>query len=263
MLKCGMYTEQPNVLVDRIEKEAYVWYEADWVHDTEAHSHQRGQLVYVEKGFQYLHILDRVYLLPQNHAAWIPPHLPHRTTAASPHIHLRTVFYHLTESDSFYQELRIFSVPPVLKEMILYASKWSTRTEYIIEEATFLKAILLELPHFFKHALALNIPVSQQEQLIAVCNYIMEHFDSDSTMLDIAEKHNLSLRSLERLFKNETGITVSKYLQLVRIIKGVEFLSSGNYNVSEVAYKVGYKSIQAFSASFYALLHKRPNEFLG
>jgi transcriptional regulator GlxA family with amidase domain len=95
-----------------------------------------------------------------------------------------------------------------------------------------------------------------------ISNYILENISDDLQVNVIAENNNMSLRSLERIFKKETAITISKYIQLVRIIKGVEFLSTGKYTVSQVAYLVGYKSLPAFSSSFFQILNKRPNEFL-
>ena len=96
-----------------------------------------------------------------------------------------------------------------------------------------------------------------------ISNFIIDNIGNDLQVNTIAENYNMSLRSLERIFKKETTITISKYIQLVRIIKGIEFLSNGKYTVSQVAYLVGYKSLQAFSSSFFQILNKRPNEFLG
>ncbi|KFF12598.1 helix-turn-helix domain-containing protein [Flavobacterium hydatis] len=250
-------------LVDKIAKKAYVWFEDNWVHDTDEHFHKRAQLVYVEKGFQYLHVAGRIYLLPQNHAAWIPSNLSHRTTAVSEDINLRTIFYSVNEEDKFYDKLRIFSVPPVLREIISYSSKWSKKEAYSVEEEAFLNAIFVELPSFFKDAIALNVVIPNDERLLQISNFIIDNIGNDLQVSTIAENNNMSLRSLERVFKKETTITISKYIQFVRIIKGVELLSTGKYTVSQVAYLVGYKSIQAFSASFFQILNKRPNEFLG
>lgn len=38
----------------------------------------------------------------------------------------------------------------------------------------------------------------------------------------------MSVRSLQRIFKNETGITLQKYLQLTRILKSIELIDTKN-----------------------------------
>ena len=73
---------------------------------------------------------------------------------------------------------------------------------------------------------------------------------------------NLSLRTIERLFKKETGMTLAKYQQLLRIIKSLELLSTKQFTISQIAYKVGYKSVQAFTNSFYAVMKYRPSNFM-
>ena len=151
----------------------------------------------------------------------------------------------------------------MLREIISYSAKWSKIVAYSIAEEAFLNAIFVELPTFFESTMALNIAVPNDERLLQISNFIIDNIGNDIQVSAIAEKNNMSLRSLERVFKKETTITISKYIQLVRIIKGVEFLTTGKYSVSQVAYLVGYKSLQAFSASFFQILNKRPNEFLG
>lgn len=254
--------ESQNQLVDLINKKSFVWYDDNWIHDEIAHSHHKAQFVYVEQGFQYLEINNRMYLLPQNHAAWIPPGLKHRTISSSKSIRLMTLFYTINKDDDwFYRTLHTFSAPTVLKEMLLYSSKWSKSTMESQEEEAFLGAIFSELPHFVQKSLTLNIPIPKDPRLLPVSNYLSTHFDKDNSIADLAQITHLSLRTLERIFKKETGITLSKYIQMVRIIKGVEYLASEEYTVTEVAYKVGYKSIQAFSNSFYKLIKQWPSQF--
>ncbi|MEF9478263.1 hypothetical protein OWR28_11740 [Chryseobacterium sp. 1B4] len=49
---------------------------------------------------------------------------------------------------------------------------------------------------------------------------------------------------------------------MLRIIKSLEFLSSGTLTISETAYEVGYKSVQAFTRSFQAVMQFRPTDFI-
>ncbi|WP_293915677.1 MULTISPECIES: AraC family transcriptional regulator [unclassified Sphingobacterium] len=251
-----------NELLDSIGKESYVWFDNNWVHAHAVHGHRVAQFVYVEKGFQYLEAGGKIHLLPQNHAAWIPPNMLHKTSTDASHVQLRTIFYRMDDIPEFYNELRIFQVPPVLKEMIRYAEKWNKISDYCVEEDTFLKAILLEMPNFWKHSLSLHIPAPKDSRLISVCAYIHGHLAGNWTVAEVAERHYLSLRSLQRIFKSETGITLAKYIQMVRVIKSVELLGTGRYTVSQVANRVGYKSVQAFSDSFCIIIKERPHTFL-
>jgi transcriptional regulator GlxA family with amidase domain len=45
-------------------------------------------------------------------------------------------------------------------------------------------------------------------------------------LIPFAAKAQMSVRSLQRIFKNETGITLQKYLQLTRILKSIELIDT-------------------------------------
>lgn len=247
--------------IDQLEKPYFVWYEDHWVHDDILHQHNKAQLVYVQSGFQYLTIENRVFLLPQNHAAWIPPNTLHKTNTHSDKIKLMVIFFDVESTLPFYQHADVFSVPPVLKEMIQYAEKWSKQLTRNADEEVFLKAMLNELPNFVAQALHLHMPLPSDPRLQAVLLHIHQHYSESLKIEDLVKYIPLSQRSLERIFKKETGLTLNKYLQMVRIIKSIELLSSNEFSISEIAYLVGYRSLQAFTNSFLSVMQMRPTDF--
>jgi len=251
-----------SIRIDELEKPYFVWFEENWVHDNVLHHHQKGQLVYVESGFQYITIEEKIYLLPQNHAVWIPPHAVHKTNSHSEKIKLMIMFADISTKAPFYHTVNVFSVPPVLKEMIKYAEKWSKLMTPDNDENLFLKALFNELPRFVEHALTLHISLPKDQRLTKVIEYLHNHYHHEIKMEDLSDSALLSFRTLERIFKKETGLTLSKYQQMLRIIKSLEYLSSGNLTISETAYKVGYKSVQAYTRSFFSVMQFRPTDFI-
>lgn len=251
-----------SIKIDELKKPYFVWFEENWVHDNVLHHHQKGQLVYVESGFQYITIEEKIYLLPQNHAVWIPPNAVHKTNSHSEKIKLMIMFAEISIQESFYQEVKVFSVPPVLKEMIKYAEKWSKLMTPDHHESLFLKALFNELPRFVEHSLTLHISLPKDKRLAKVIEHLHSHYRNEIKMEELSDTALLSFRTLERIFKKETGLTLSKYQQMLRIIKSLEYLSSGNLTISETAYEVGYKSVQAYTRSFYSVMKFRPTDFI-
>ncbi|SFN33972.1 transcriptional regulator, AraC family [Chryseobacterium oleae] len=251
-----------TIAIDELEKPYFVWFEDNWTHDDILHSHEKGQLVYVESGFQYITVDGKIYLLPQNHAAWIPPGSVHKTNTHSEKIKLMIMFADVDPDISFHQEIHVFSVPPVLKEMIKYAERWSKIMSKDPDEMLFLKALFNELPRFVEHSLKLHIRLPEDKRLSEPIGYLHNHYQEDIRIEDLSEISLLSLRTLERIFKKETGMTLSKYQQILRIIKSLELLSSGDLTISETAYQVGYKSVQAFTRSFRSVMQSRPTDFI-
>lgn len=255
--RCGLTEKRKGLYADDISTDAYVWYEKDWQHDEYEHTHQRYQLTYVEDGYQYFHLEQTTYLVPQNHVIWIPSNKEHRTTSEAKTINLMIILFKTVFEQEFYQEVHVFSAPTVLKEMLLYASKWNKLLDEDEEKTFFLKAMLNSVPYFCNENEFLQIPVPHDVRLMPVCNYINTNYQYNFDIYELADKANMSVRSLQRIFKQETGIPLQKYMQLIRILKSIELIDTNHYTLSEIAYKVGYKSLSAFSSSYFAIMKSR------
>lgn len=251
-----------HLTVDDVKKEAYVWHEADWKFYDDWHAHQMGQLIFVEKGVQYLHTAERTYLLPTHHCAWIPSGLMHKTSAPVSPVHLRCIFFGQTPEHSFFKQLNIFHTPKVLREMILFTEQWSRLEEEDQLEYDFLRALRGILPVAFKSSLPLVLPVPRNPRIAVMIDYLTENISSEIKIPEVAALFNLSARTMERLFKQDIGITVAAYIKLYKIIKAVELLSVSGERVKSVALKVGYDSVSTFSNTFFNLLGVRPEEMM-
>lgn len=258
-IKCGLTENREGYLSDEnIKKDAYIWYETNWEHDKQEHLHQTSQLTYVEEGYQYLHIEQKIYLVPQNHVIWIPAGMKHRTTSEAERINLMVVMFKPILKNNFFEEVHVFAAPPILKEMLLYASKWNKLLTEDEEQKAFLFAMLNSLPNLCKENNSLQIPVPTDSRLIPVCNYINANYKYNFDFEELADKANISVRTLQRLFKQQTGITVQKYAQLIRILKSIELLDTKRYTLTEIAFKIGYQSLPAFSSSYFSIMNERP-----
>jgi AraC-like DNA-binding protein/mannose-6-phosphate isomerase-like protein (cupin superfamily) len=257
-----------HLTVDAVQKEAYVWHEADWKFSDEWHAHHMGQLIFVEKGVQYLHTAERTYLLPTHHCAWIPPGLVHRTSSPVKQVYLRCIFLSKTANDPFFQELNIFHTSKVLREMVLFTEQWSRLEEEDALELDFLKALIGILPLTFNAALPLVLPVPQDPRIASMVDYLTDcvaiggDMANELKIPEVAKRFNLSARTMERLFKQDIGITVAGYIKLYKVIKAVELLSVSGETVKSVAMKVGYDSVSTFSNTFYKVLGLRPQEMM-
>lgn len=260
-MRCGLIEKSQSHFVDTIKKEAYIWCEKDWKHDDYEHVHNRAQLTFVEDGYQYFHIDQKIYLVPQHHVIWIPSKKAHKITSEATTVNLMVFLFKSVFEEDFYQNVHVFAVPAVLKEMLLYASKWNQSLDENEEQDIFFKAILKSLPNFCKESNGLEIPIPKDSRLIPVCNDINVNFKYNLDIDALADKAQMSVRSLQRIFKNETGITLQKYLQLTRILKSIELIDTKQYTLSEVAYKVGYQSLSAFTSSYFAVMKAKPKMY--
>jgi len=90
----------------------------------------------------------------------------------------------------------------------------------------------------------------------------MEQHHTQSIDYDrLAEKYQMSRRSLERRFKQATGVTPLGYLQQVRVETAKHLLEEGSQAFDEITYLVGYEDISFFRKVFVRLTGLRPKEY--
>lgn len=80
---------------------------------------------------------------------------------------------------------------------------------------------------------------------------ILHHLeDSNFSNAHLAKKMSISESQLFRKIKALTGISTAIYIRSIRLKKAKELLENTDLNISEVAYKVGFKDPSYFSRTF-------------
>ena len=86
------------------------------------------------------------------------------------------------------------------------------------------------------------------EQAVA---YIKENFASDITLSSLAKMFSVSPEHFSRLFKKETGLGFSKYLNSLRLQYAEQLLRSAEgQNITQVAEICGFEDSNYFSKKF-------------
>jgi AraC-like DNA-binding protein len=81
--------------------------------------------------------------------------------------------------------------------------------------------------------------------------YLLERdMENPPSLGDLAKAVECSPFYLSRIFAEETGVSIPKYLRMKRIEKAADLLANGKHNVTEAAMSVGYSSLSAFNKAF-------------
>jgi len=81
--------------------------------------------------------------------------------------------------------------------------------------------------------------------------YLVERDLANPPSLEmLAEEVGCSTFYLSRIFAQETGASIPKFLRMKRIEKAAELIRTGKMNVTGAAMEVGYSSLSAFSKAF-------------
>lgn len=81
-------------------------------------------------------------------------------------------------------------------------------------------------------------------------NYLDRHFEENIALAKLAAIANLSERQLTQLFRSQIGMTPRQYLVEKRMQSAWQLLESGTLSVQQIADRVGYTSLAAFSDRF-------------
>ena len=96
-----------------------------------------------------------------------------------------------------------------------------------------------------------------------VYNYIMQHYNQDLTLEDVAGAAFMTPHAFCRYFKKHTRLTFISFLNEVRINEACKKLLDGSFeSMSSIAYDCGFNSITNFNRVFKATVGKSPREYL-
>lgn len=114
------------------------------------------------------------------------------------------------------------------------------------------RAKLVECLSLFGGALpsAHERPDPQRDRIDKTMLWLREHFDEELDLKILATHVGCAPHYLSRLFRQQTGKTLSQTLRQIRIDRAADLLQNGGRNVTEAALEVGYNSISHFTKAF-------------
>ena len=107
-----------------------------------------------------------------------------------------------------------------------------------------------------------NFGISEQDFLRKLNDLIEKNIDKSLyTVEELAKDLNISRVQLYRKVKAILGISVSDYINNIRLEKSKELLLNSDQNISEIAYSLGFSSPNYFSTSFKNKFGVTPKEY--
>jgi two-component system response regulator YesN len=91
--------------------------------------------------------------------------------------------------------------------------------------------------------------------------YIGGHLDQELTRDDLSAHVHLNASYLSRLFRKETGMSLSDYILQERMRKAAELLTATDESVSSIAIRLGYDNFSYFAKMFKKVYRMTPQEY--
>lgn len=132
---------------------------------------------------------------------------------------------------------------PSIKEITKEFDK--KKSFYNEKSSALLKSLLIEI---HREKIVEATPVSQL--VMEVSSYIDENYFSDLTNQQIASIYGYHPYHLNKLFVEQTGISIHKYLIKTRLAKAQRLMSNTNLSIQEISDKVGFSVPSTFTVAF-------------
>ncbi len=107
-----------------------------------------------------------------------------------------------------------------------------------------------------------EIPVSPQDDVLTrILLWADDNYSGECLLRNAVISAGYNYSYVSKLFKKKLGITFNQYVNLLRIQKSEDKLTSTSMNITEIAYECGYNSLRVFNRRFREILGMTPSEY--
>ncbi|MEZ4235785.1 MAG: helix-turn-helix transcriptional regulator [Myxococcota bacterium] len=212
------------------------------------------QLTYALQGHLKVETDDACTLVPPDCAVWVPAGCVHREQLWAP-VTVRTLYLAPGALPSPPGRARTVAVPPLLRALVVHVSGLGALDRRVLSQAH-LTDVLVDLTQDLPDA-GLRLPTPRDPRAQRLAAQLRADPAAPTPLATLARRAGASLRTLERCFLRETGLTVAAWRRRLRLLVAVRRLERGE-PVARVAEAVGYASASAFTAAFTATFGAPP-----
>ncbi|MEE9414533.1 MAG: helix-turn-helix transcriptional regulator [Acidimicrobiales bacterium] len=219
------------------------------------HSHPEHQLVYADHGVLNVETNSSRWVVPPLRALWVPADIPHRIVAKADS-EMATLY--LSRSTTVRRPgVAVIYVSPLLRELIRYIH----RDDSSGPPRRRLEAVILDQLEAAASAPPLRLPRLEDPRARAVAEALDRDPTDERTLREFGRDIGAHERTLQRIFKAETGTTFGQWRTQLRLQHGIVALTQG-HSVTDAATRCGYHEPSAFIAAFRAAFGTTPGRYL-
>ncbi len=226
-------------------------------HQISDHLHQWGQLVYAASGAIHV-VAERVrWLVPSARAVWVPPRAYHHLTMLG-ETSLKTLYLETDLCRALPARCCGLEVQPVLRELILRIVDAGFLDSSVRQQGLFAELLETLLRDAVVLPFSLRLPNDARARRAA--QQIQQDPSAPLPLAGLARAVGVSVRTLQRLFLEETGMHASEWRQTARMMAATVTLLEGA-SVTDASLAAGYATPSAFISAFQRRTGRTPLEY--
>lgn len=232
-------------------------YPAGWC--IEPHAHAEHQLIHAVQGVMVVQAEAGRWVVPPTRAIWMQAGMTHAIRCVGA-VHMRSLRVAVGAAPGQLDRTQAVGISPLLRELIRAAMDVRQPYQPGTRDGRVMRLILDELRAL--PVLPLHLRMPTDARLLQVCTALQRQLDDASTLGDWAARLGVDVKTIQRLFVKETGMTFGQWRQQARLLRALELLAVGE-KVIDVALSLGYESPSAFAAMFRKQFGQTPSQFFG
>ena len=222
------------------------------------HFHDRDQLVYASRGVMTVRTSGSTWVVPTHRAVWIPEAVPHTITMSGT-VAMRTLYLKPRLVGALPRDCCVLNVSPLLNSLILHVCGCGTLRTSVAWQRHLIDVTIDQLKAIQR--VPLRLPNPLDPRALRVAQALLADPAGRQPLALVCGASGASARTVERLFLDETGITLGKWRQQLRLMNAMRLLGEGA-KVTYAALEAGYSTPSAFIAAFRRSLGTSPTLYL-
>lgn len=222
------------------------------------HAHGSDQFLYAIRGVMQVSAGSGVWLIPPHFGIWIPARTSH-SIRMSGAVSMRTLYMRRGLAAGRPAACAVVHIMPLLRELIVEAVRIGELRIRNRLHCALRDLLVSQLETASPMPISLTLP--QDGRARAIADRVMSHPGDRQTFVTLCDMSGASVRTMQRVFRRQTGTDFEFWRRQVRLMKAIELLVSGQ-SVKEVADGLGYRQPTAFVEMFRGILGTTPAAWL-
>jgi AraC-like DNA-binding protein len=221
------------------------------------HFHEWDQLLYASTGALTVTTTQGIWVVPSLRAVWIPARNPHQVLMSGA-VSLRTLYLRPELRCALPRSCCLVNVSSFFRELILFSCEFSELDKRAKVQAHLISVILDQLQQTQAAPFQLRHPSDARARRVA--EILIKSPGDGRKMDEICKSAGGSKRTIERLFQRETGLSLGKWRQQLRLMYALQLIAKEE-KISNAAVDAGYSTPSAFISSFRSALGTTPGKY--
>jgi AraC-like DNA-binding protein len=222
-----------------------------------AHAHGSDQLIYASLGIMQVSSMNQRWIIPPHFGLWIPARIAHEIRMPEP-VSMRTLYLRSGLAD-LGKSCAVLHISPLLRELIFEVVRVGNLRSRDHTESALRDLVIAQLEKASPMPTCILLPHDLRAR--AVAEAVMAEPALRSPLLSMCKSCGISVRTLERIFRKDVGMSFESWRRQVRLMKAIELLVAGR-SVKQVAFSVGYQEPSAFVALFRSTFGTTPKAWV-